>query len=155
MLNLLPGISSWNEFLFSHSIHLYFFPKPLRSLSCVHHHHHHHQSLSREGRWGSTDDFAISFLHFSLFSTALWDLPNSRPVHFLMLSSHLFLCPPCLLPPFTVPCKMVLARPDERKTRPYHCSLRLFTIVRRSSCGPIACWQVLITVTTVGRLSRT
>ena len=81
-----------------------------------HHHHHHHQSLNREGRWGTTDDFATSFLHFSLFSTALWDLSNSRPVHSLMLSSHLFLCPPCLLPPFTVPCKMVLARPDERET---------------------------------------
>ena len=79
-------------------------------------HHHHHQSLNREGRWGTTDDFATSFLHFSLFSTALWDLPNSRPVHSLMLSSHLFLCLPCLLPPFTVPCKMVLARPDERET---------------------------------------
>ena len=26
-----------------------------------------------------------------------------------MLSSHLFLCLPCLLPPFTVPCEMVLA----------------------------------------------
>ena len=78
-------------------------------------HHHHHQSLNREGRWGTTDDFATSFLHFSLFSTALWDLPDSRPVHSLMLSSHLLLCPPCLLPPFTVPCKMVLARPDERE----------------------------------------
>ena len=46
-----------------------------------HHHHHHHQFLNREGRWGTTDDFATSFLHSSLFSTALWDLPNSRPVH--------------------------------------------------------------------------
>ena len=100
--------------------------------------HHHHQSLNREGRWGTTDDFATSFLHFSLFSTVLWDLPNSRPVHSLMLSSHLFLCPLRLLPPFTVPCKMVLARPDEWETWPYHCSLHLFTIVRRSSCGPIA-----------------
>ena len=104
-----------------------------------HHHHHHYQSLNREGRWGTTDDFATSFLHFSLFSTAFWDLPNSRPVHSLMLSSHLFLCLPCLLPPFTVPCKMVLARPDERETWPYHCSLCLFTVVR-SSCGPTACW---------------
>ena len=43
--------------------------------------HHHHQSLNREGRWGTTDNFATSFLHFPLFSTALWDLPNSRPVH--------------------------------------------------------------------------
>ena len=102
--------------------------------------HHHHQSLNREGRWGTTDDFATSFLHFSLFATALWDLVNSRPVHSLMLSSHLFLCLPYLLPPFTVPCKMVLVRPVEWETWPYHCSLRLFTIVRRSSCGPIACW---------------
>ena len=77
---------------------------------------------------GTTDGFTTSFLHFSLFSTALWDLANSRPVHFLMLSSHLFFCLPCLLPPFTVPCKMVLARPDERETRPYHFSLRLFTM---------------------------
>ena len=105
-----------------------------------HHHHHHHQSLNCKGRWGTTDDFATSFLHFPLFSTALWDLPNSRPVHSLMLSSHLFLCLPCLLHLFTMPCNMVLARPDERETWPYHCSLRLFTMVRRSSCGPIACW---------------
>ena len=104
----------------------------LHELLNHHHHHRHHLSLNREGRWGTTDDFATSFLHFCLFSTALLDLANSRPVHSLMLSSHLFLCPPCLLPPFTVPCKMVLARPAERETRPYHCSLRLFTIVKRS-----------------------
>ena len=100
---------------------------------------HYHQFLNREGRWGTTDDFATSFLHFSLFSTALWDLPDSRPVHSLMLSSHLFLCLPCLLPPFTVPCKMVW--PDLMNGRHDHttASLRLFTTVRRSSCGPIAC----------------
>ena len=63
---------------------------PVECLSLAH--HLHHQSLNREGRWGTTDDFATSFLHFFLFSTALWDLPNSRPVHSLMLSSHLFLC---------------------------------------------------------------
>ena len=106
----------------------------------LHHHHHHYQSFNREGRWGTTDDFSTSFLHFPLFSTALWNLPNSRPVHSLMLSYHLFLCLPCLLPTFTVPCKMVLGRPDKRETWPYHCSLRLFTIVTRSSCGPTACW---------------
>ena len=43
--------------------------------------------LIREGRWGTTDNFATSFLHCPLFSTAFWHLPNSRPVHFLMLSS--------------------------------------------------------------------
>ena len=84
--------------------------------TCTHEHHHHHQSLNREGPWGTRDDFATSFLHFSLFSTALWDLLNSMLVCSLMLSSHLFLCLPCLLPPFTVPCKMVLARPDEKET---------------------------------------
>ena len=62
-----------------------------------HHHHYHHLSLNREGRWGTTDDFATSSLHFSLFSTALWDLANSRPVHSLM-SSHLFLYLPCIFP---------------------------------------------------------
>ena len=75
--------------------------------------HHHYVSINQEGCWGTTDDFTSGFLHFSLFSTSLWDLANSRPVHSLMLSSHLFLCLPCLLPPFTVPCKMVLARPDK------------------------------------------
>ena len=66
-----------------------------------------HLSLNTEDRWGTTDDFATSFLYFPLFSTALWDLPKSKPVRSLM-SSHLFLCLPCLLPPFTVPCKMGL-----------------------------------------------
>ena len=56
-----------------------------------HHHHHHHLSLNYKGRWGTKGDFTTSFLHFSLFSTALWDLANPRPVHSLTLSSHLFL----------------------------------------------------------------
>ena len=29
-----------------------------------HHHHYHHQFLNREGRWGTTDNFATSLLHF-------------------------------------------------------------------------------------------
>ena len=49
--------------------------------SWYHPHHHHHLSLNHEGRWGTTDDFATSFLHLSPFSTALCDLVNSRPVH--------------------------------------------------------------------------
>ena len=48
----------------------------------------------------------------------------------------LFLCLPCLLAPFTVPCKMVLTRRDERKTWPHHCSLRLFTI-----CQEVFLWS--------------
>ena len=68
----------------------------------------------------------------SLFSTALWDLANSRPVHSL-LSCHLFFCLTCLLLLLNVPCKMVLARPGERETCPYHECLPLFTMVRMSS----------------------
>ena len=115
--------------------------------------HQHYLPLNRRG---TTDDFTTSFLHFSLFSTALWDLASSRPVRSLMFllwgsavrvhhsqayrkSSHLFLCLPCRLPPFTVPCKMVFVWPDERKTCLHHCSLRLFMLVG-SSFGPIACW---------------
>ena len=107
--------------------------------------HHHHLSLNGEGRWGTTDDFTTSFLHFFLFSTALWDLANARPVHSLMLSSLLFLCLPCLLPDFTVLCKIVSARPDEQETWPYYCSLCLFMMVRRSTCGSVACWILVQT----------
>ena len=114
-LPLLPPLSSLPPLLHTtviitntdiyHCHHFLYSYIPLSSLPPLLHttviiHHHHHQSLNREGRWGTTNDFATSFLHFSLFSTALWDLPNSRPVHCLMLSSHLFLCRPCLLPPF-------------------------------------------------------
>ena len=79
-------------------------------------------SLNCWNGWGTTGDFTTSFLHSSLFFTALRDLANSRLVYSLMVSPHLFLCPPCLLPPFTVPCKMILSRPNERETRPYHFS---------------------------------
>ena len=37
---------------------------------------HLHLSLFREGRCCTTDDFKTSFLHFSLFSIALWDNTN-------------------------------------------------------------------------------
>ena len=107
--------------------------------------HHHKLCLNREGRWGTTDDFKTCFPTFFLFSTALWDLVNSRSVHSVMLSSHLFFCLPCRLPLFTVPCKMVLARPDEQETCPHHCSFCFFTMVRRSSWGPIACWIMVQT----------
>ena len=101
-------------------------------------HHHHHLSLHRECRWDTTDDFTTSFLHFSLFSTAVWDLENSRPVHSLMLSSHLSLRLPCLLPPFTVPCKMVLATAvcvSLRSSR----GLRVFQLPAGSWHG-LPCW---------------
>ena len=95
--------------------------------------------LTAGGLRGIIDDFTTSFLHVFLLSTAVWKLVNPRPVHPLTLSSHLFFCLPCLLPLFTVSCKMVLARAYERDTCPYHVNFHFFTMVW-SSCGPIACW---------------
>ena len=47
---------------------------------CLSHLISSHLSLNRKGRWGTTGDVATSFLHFSLFFTALWDLAHCRPV---------------------------------------------------------------------------
>ena len=57
-----------------------------------------HLSLNREARWCTTDDFTTRFLYFSLFSTALWDLANFRPIQSLMISFHSSFCVPCLIP---------------------------------------------------------
>ena len=46
---------------------------------------------------------------------------------------------PRLLPPWTVPCMIVLASPGDLVMWPYHLSLRCLTVVRRSSWGPMAC----------------
>ena len=68
---------------------------------------HLHLSLNCEGHWSTTDNFTTSFLHFSLclHCPLGWDLANSRHLHSQMWSAYLFFCLPCLLPPFTVPCK--------------------------------------------------
>ena len=47
---------------------------------------------------------------------------NPNPVHSLMLSSHLFFCLPLLLAPFTVPCRIVFAMPEDLEMWPYHLS---------------------------------
>ena len=103
-------------------------------------HLHLHLRLSRSlaDRWGTTVDFTTNFLHSSRFSAFCSMMSHSRSVHFSMLSSHPFLCLPLRLPPCTVPCRIVLASPDDRVTCPYHSSLRLFTVVRWSSYSPIA-----------------
>ena len=94
------------------------------------------QSLYLAGRRGTTDDVATIPFHPSLSSAALRESPNPIPVHSLMLSSHLF-CLPLLLAPFTVPCGIVFAMPEDLEMWPYHLSFRFFTMVRRSSCTPI------------------
>ena len=87
------------------------------------------QSLNLEGRRGTTDDVATIPFHSSLSSAALRESPNHIPVHSLMLSSHLFLCLPLLLAPFTVPCRIVVAMPGDLEMWPYHQSFRFFTML--------------------------
>ena len=105
-----------------------------------HHHHHHHQSLKtakvvEAPQMILQPVFSIfPVLHCPLGLAELKACPFPNvvfpPLPLSALSSS----------PFTVPYKMILARPEERETWPYHPSLRLFTIVRRFSCGLIACW---------------
>ena len=58
------------------------------------------------------------------------------PVHLVMSSSHLLLCPPRLLVPSNVPRSMVFDSPVDLITWPYHLSLRFLTMDRSSSYGP-------------------
>ena len=62
----------------------------------------------------------------------------SRPVHSLMLSSHRFLCLPLCLPLCTIPCRIVLASPDDLVMCLYHFNLHLFAEVIFSSYGLMA-----------------
>ena len=94
---------------------------------------------------GPTDDFAPIPFHLYLFSIALVELAKSIPVHFLILSSHLFLCLPLFLFPFTVPCRIVLAKPEDLETWQNHLSFRFLTRVRSSSYSPMAAWIFLRT----------
>ena len=68
------------------------------------HHHHHHLFLNCEGHWGTTDDFATSFLHFSLFSSPLG-------------LGELQACP---FPDIVVPPLPLSALPSS----PFHCALQ-------------------------------
>ena len=103
------------------------------------------QSLNLGGRRGTTDDVATIPFHPSLSSAALRESPNPIPVHSLMLSSHLFFCLHLLLAPFTVPCRIVFAMPEDLEMWPYHLRFRFFTMVRRLSCTPVAFWILLRT----------
>ena len=72
--------------------------------------------ITLEGRRGTTDEFATTPFHLDLFSAALVELAKSIPVHSLILSSHLFFCLPLFLFPFTVPCRIVFAKPEDLET---------------------------------------
>ena len=73
----------------------------------LHLHLHLHLSRSLNDRWGATDVATLS-LHFIWFSASLMAWQNFNPVHSAMLFSQRFFCRPLLLPPCSVPCKIVL-----------------------------------------------
>ena len=101
--------------------------------------------ITLKGRRGTTDEFATIPFHLDLFSTALVELAKSIPVHSLILSSHLFFCLPLFLFPFTVPCRIVFAKPEDLEAWPNHLSFRFLTSVRSSSYSPMAAWIFLRT----------
>ena len=103
-------------------------------------------SRSLADYWGTTVDFTTSFLHYSRFSVFHSMIFPSRPVHSLMLSSYCSLCLPLRLPPRSVPCRIVFASQHDLVTCPYHFSLRLFTELRRSSYGLMACPSIFTSV---------
>ena len=49
-----------------------------------------------------------------------------------------FFCLPLFLFPFTVPCRIVFAKPEDLETWPNHLSFRFLTRVRSSSYSPMA-----------------
>ena len=101
--------------------------------------------VTLEGHRGTTDEFATIPFHLDLFSAALVELAKSIPVHSLILSSHLFFCLPLFLFPFTVPCRIVFAKPEDLETWPNHLSFRFLTRVRSSLYSPMAAWISLRT----------
>ena len=101
--------------------------------------------ITLEGRRGTTDEFATIPFHLDPFSAALVQLAKSIPVHSLILSSHLFFYLPLFLFPFTVPCRIVFAKPEDLETWPNHLSFRFLTRVKSSSYSPMAAWIFLLT----------
>ena len=85
--------------------------------------------ITLEGCRGTTDEFATITFHLVLFSAALVELAKYIPVHSLILSSHLFFCLPLFLFPFTVPCRVVFAKPEDLETWPNHLSFSFLTRV--------------------------
>ena len=102
-----------------------------------------------KGHRGTTDEFATTPFHLVLFSAALVELANSILVHSLILSSHLFFCLSRFLFPFTVPCRIVFAKPEDLETWPNHLGFRFLTTVKRSLYSPMAALVFLRTSTLV------
>ena len=101
------------------------------TVSVPHHSLTHHTSRSLDDPWGIKDDRATTFLHSSLSSAFQRVSPNSYPVHSDILSSHLFFCLSFLLPPCTVPCRIIFSSPVDLVMCPCHLILRFRRSRRR------------------------
>ncbi|GFO24495.1 hypothetical protein PoB_005100000 [Plakobranchus ocellatus] len=66
---------------------------------------------------GAAEDLPTTSFHSSRSSVFRKVFLSSSPVHSPMLSSQRFFCLPLLLPPFMVPCMMVLARQSKSKNK--------------------------------------
>ena len=77
-------------------------------------------SRNHQGRRGTTADIGDNLLPSLTVIGCSLMLLKSRPVHSLMLSSHLFFCLPLFLFPGTVPCRTFLQRPLDLVTCPNH-----------------------------------
>ena len=93
--------------------------------------------ITLEGRRGTTDEFATIPFNLVLFSAALVELAKSNTVHSLIVSYPLFFGLPLFLFPFTVPCRIVFAKPEDFETWLYHLSFRFLT---RSGAHHILQW---------------
>ena len=100
---------------------------------------YYHLSLNREGHWGTTW-FRKQFTPFSpVHHCPLWLCElQACPFPYVVFPP----LPLSALSSFPFHCALQdgFGQTDEWETWPYHCSLRLFTIVRKSSSGSIACW---------------
>ena len=92
------------------------------------------KAIKGHGYRGTTEGFATIPFYLVLFSAALVELTRSIIVHSLILSSHLFFCPPLLFP-FTVPCRIVFAKQEALETWLNHLSSR----IRSPSYSPNGC----------------
>ena len=101
--------------------------------------------INSEGCRGTKDEFATIPFHLLLFSAAQVEIAKSISVHSLLLSSHLFFCLPLFLCPFTVPCRIVFAKPEDLEMWPNHLSFRFLTRARSLSYSPMAAWIFLRT----------
>ena len=93
----------------------------------------------------TTDEFATIPFHLVLFSAALVELAKSIPVHSLIFSFHLFFCIPFVLCPYTVPCRIAFAKPEDIQMWRNYLSFHILTRVRSSSYSPMAAWIFLQT----------